>query len=293
MEGCLVFIKNVSSAEKVILHGLFDTRIILMLWMMPWVAYKCYWIMWGGDLYSHKNGKKNWKVRVRNFFSRQVIKKIGHLVTYVPGDIKRAQKWCAARGEYHECLMYLSNVVSLEKIKAVERISESHSGLHILVGNSADPSNNHVESFKKILPYRDKDIRIYVPLSYGDQEHAKKVMSLGYEWFGDRFYPLTSFMEYDDYFKFLKNIDIAIFNHERQQAMGNTITLLALGKTVYMRSDVSQWDLFSSKGIKILNIADFDSSTLDSTRLARNKEIVIENFSRKKLIEQYSKLLRK
>lgn len=33
--------------------------------------------------------------------------------------------------------------------------------------------------------------------------------------------------------------------------MGNTITLLGLGKTVYMRSDTTQWQFFKEKEIVV------------------------------------------
>ena len=38
-----------------------------------------------------------------------------------------------------------------------------------------------------------------------------------------------------DYLKILGKIDIAIFNHERQQAVGNITSLLGLGKKVYIK----------------------------------------------------------
>jgi hypothetical protein len=49
--------------------------------------------------------------------------------------------------------------------------------LSILLGNSADPSNNHVEALERLLPYRDQDIKIYAPLSYGDQRPAARQAS--------------------------------------------------------------------------------------------------------------------
>jgi hypothetical protein len=58
------------------------------------------------------------------------------------------------------------------------------------------------------------------------QQHAKLVIAQGHEWFGDKLVPMTGFMPFEQYLEFLKSFDIAIFNHQRQQAMGNTITLL-------------------------------------------------------------------
>ena len=38
-------------SRKIILHGLFDFRLIICLFFMPWLLKKCYWVIWGGDLY--------------------------------------------------------------------------------------------------------------------------------------------------------------------------------------------------------------------------------------------------
>lgn len=184
-------------SRKIILHGLNDPRIIFILYFFPNVINKSYWIVWGGDLYAYQADRKDWKWKIREYFRRPVIKNIGHLVTYIPGDVELARKWYGAKGEYHECLMYLSNVIDPNIIQAAQEEIEGHTGVNILVGNSADPSNNHIESLEKLLPYKEDEIRIFVPLSYGNQKHAKRVIKTGMAWFGDKFVPLTSFMAFD------------------------------------------------------------------------------------------------
>ena len=47
-------------ADKIILHSLFNQRMIKVLWAMPWLLKKCYWVMWGGDLYVYSLGKRDW-----------------------------------------------------------------------------------------------------------------------------------------------------------------------------------------------------------------------------------------
>jgi len=79
-------------ADKVILHGLFDIKLVFLLFLMPWLLRKCYWVMWGGDLYVHKLGKRNWKWKIKEVFRRPVIKRMGHLVTYVKGDVDLARE---------------------------------------------------------------------------------------------------------------------------------------------------------------------------------------------------------
>ena len=270
-------------ADKVILHGLFNIRLVQMLFFTPWLLKKCYWAMWGGDLYAYKLGrdKKSWK---RNeFFRRPVIKNMGNLLSYVEGDVQLAREWYGAKGEYHECIMYPSNMYKEYIVP-----SKQNNTINIQVGNSADPSNNHLEALEKLLPFKEQDIAIYVPLSYGDEEHAQKVIKQGKEWFGDKFKPLIEFMPFDEYLKLLGTIDIAIFNHKRQQAMGNTITLLGLGKTVYMRSDTTQWQFFKEKNIIVGDIIDLrDLKNLD---VNGNQEKIKYYFSKENNLQQLNKL---
>lgn len=106
-------------SRKIIMHGLFNWPIVAMLFFMPWLLKKCYWVMWGGDLYVHKSGVKKWKWKLRNF-RRPGIKNMGHVVTDIPGNLGRARQWYGAKGEYHECLMALSNVVDSVVIQAAQ-----------------------------------------------------------------------------------------------------------------------------------------------------------------------------
>lgn len=276
-------------ADKIILHGLFDIKLVILLFFMPYLLKKCYWVMWGGDLYYHQLGinDKHYKIkeRIRGF----VIKRIGHFVTYIKGDYHLAQQWYGATGKYHECIMYTSNTFTDYNLPPKQDQSTN-----ILIGNSADPSNNHEEILAKLTPYKNEDIKIFCPLSYGNPDHAKQVIEKGKAIFGEKFIALTDFMPFDEYLILLSNIDIAIFAHKRQQAMGNTISLLGLGKKVYLRSDVTQWQTLSDMGVKIFDIDHLVSNSYqefqknDNTK--SNPEIIKSYFNKDTLKQQLNKI---
>lgn len=270
-------------ADSIILHSLADHTIVKILFFMPWLLKRCYWAIWGGDLYTYQFGKRNRKWRVREFYRRPVIKHMGHLVSYIEGDIELAREWYGAQGEYHESLMYLSNLY-----KALEIPNKQGRTINIQLGNSASPTNNHIEVFEMLLPFKEQDICIYAPLSYSDKNHGKKVIEIGKALFGDKFIPLTEFLPFENYLNFLGNIDIAIFNNSRQQAMGNIITLLGLGKTVYVRDDTTQWQFFQDKGLQVYNINDFNS--LDTYYHSDNVNTIKHYFSEATLIQQLARL---
>lgn len=279
----IALLKHMKEARKIILHGLWLHKVNILLSENIELLEKCYWVLWGGDLYTYKLGNRNSSWLEKEEFRKKVIKNMGHIVTYIPGDYELAKKWYNTQAIYHECIMYLSNVY-----KELDIPANTSQVTNIQVGNSADPSNNHVDALAKLLPYKDDDICIYVPLSYGNQEHAKKVIVQGEKWFGDKFIPLTDFMPLGEYLRFLGNIDIAVFNHKRQQAMGNTITLLGLGKKVYMRSDVAQWDFFQDLGVEVNDITQLVRSiSKNSKQTSIGNHVNIKGyFSRENLLNQ-------
>ncbi|WP_417513662.1 TDP-N-acetylfucosamine:lipid II N-acetylfucosaminyltransferase [Marinobacter sp.] len=287
--GYAKLIKQFHIARKVMLHGLFNIRVVLILALCPWVLPKCHWIIWGGDLYQYTKASNTGASRIKESLRRFVIRRVGHLVTYIEGDVELARQWYGAEGAYHECIMYPSNVVDPKMAMELDSAPD-HNGLNILLGNSADPSNNHIEALYRLLPFKDQDITIFAPLSYGDLNHAKEVIGLGEEWFGSKFVPMTDFMPFEQYLEFLKSLDIAIFNHQRQQAMGNTITLLGMGKTVFMRSDVSHWRFLNSLGIKLKNVENIELCRITSDEAEENAHVVRSYFLRATLVKQLSEI---
>lgn len=279
------FIWEIQKAEKIILHGLFQARLVRVLALMPWVLKKCYWVMWGGDLYKYQNADISVGSRIKEFFRRVVIKRLGHLVTYLEGDVELARQWYGARGRYHCCFMYPSNLY----VEIFEQ-SESTKSINILIGNSADPSNNHSEILKILEPYRDENITIYAPLSYGPSDYANRMSLEGKRVFGEKFIPLMDFMPLDEYQRLLAGIDIAMFNHRRQQGMGNSINLLGMGKKLFMRTDVTPYRLFAEMGVKVFDINQFELTLLNAEDAAQNAQKVKSIFSEDQLFNQLKTL---
>jgi len=287
LKQVLLYVKYLNRADKIILHGLFDRGMFLILFVQPWLLKKCYWVMWGGDLYYYQSRPRGFRSdlfeRIRTF----VIRRIGYFVTYVKGDYQLAQKWYGSTGKYCECLMYPSNLYK-------EYVVPPKQGddINILVGNSADPSNNHVEIFEKLKPYKDRNIKIICPLSYGQAGYAETIAKLGRELFGDKFSPLLDFMPFVKYLELLGQIDIAVFAHKRQQAMGNTITLLGLGKKIYMRSDITSWKLFAELCVGVFDVEQFDINFITAQEAESNRKIIAEHFSNAQLVDQWKKIFR-
>lgn len=269
-------------AEKVILHGLFDSRLILLLMLQPWLLKKCYWTIWGGDLYDHQLGEKDLKWKLREFVKQRTIRKIGHFITHIHGDYELAQQWYGARGQWHECFMYPSNLY-----RECPITPKLHEGTNILLGNSASSTNNHLDALEKLRPFAGENIRIYCPLSYGDAAYGDKIATAGKEMFGDKFIALREFMPLDKYLELLTDIDVAVFNHNRQQGMGNITTLLGLGKIVYMRSNITSYEALQRLGIRV---RDIDKFKITENNTAEDVFKVADYFSPSRLKIQWSSI---
>ena len=281
----LLKIKNIYFADKIIIHSLVDNRLILFLFFQPWLLNKCYWVIWGGDLYGFRNEKKILKNHIRNYLFTSIVKKIGHLVTYVKGDYELAKKWYQAKGIYHECFMYPSNLYKEINLTIVQQDT-----INILIGHSAYESNNHLEIFRKLEKYNNNNIMIFVPLSYGSKQYAEEIIREGSKLFGTKFTAISQLMNYNQYLDFLGMIDIAIFAAKHQVAMGNTITLLGLGKKVYMRNDITPWQLFKDIDVKVFDVVNIEIDLIGKQIQKENQQKVKEYFSQENLSKQLKEL---
>lgn len=277
--------KYMNSADKIILHSLSKVKVIQFLFFFRKFAKKCYWYLWGGDLYYRiEKQKKPFGKYFSNFMFSRVVKCLGNVVTHIPGDVAAAKEWFGFKGRHLICFLYPSNLFTDLEINPSDKKGTT---LNILLGNSSHKSNNHINALKKIASLRKADIKIICPLSYGDDKNAKKVIEFGKNMFGEKFIPVINFMSLREYKQLLADIDIAVFNHWRQQAIGNIIFLLGLGKTVYINREVTTWNMLLSKDITVLNFENEETlQELSYALKVRNKEMIKKYFSKPVLIEE-------
>jgi hypothetical protein len=121
-------------------------------------------------------------------------------------------------------------------------------GTNILVGNSATPSNNHLEIFDCLARLDLSGRRIIVPLSYGDLAYRDAIVSRGCELFGSAFTPLIDFLPQHEYAAITASCNIVVMNHKRQQALGNIGAGLYQGAHVFLDEACPTVDFLRSRG---------------------------------------------
>lgn len=157
---------------------------------------------------------------------------------------------------------------------------------NVLLGNSSDPSNNHIEGLKWIKKNIKGNCEVYCVLSYGDEIGKRLAIQEGGLLFGEHFHPITSFMARKEYLLFLIDMDIVIMNHNRQQAVGNIITSIVLGKPVILKSRNVVYQILKSEHLSsVFTFEDCESVGVDSIMqiacadLAQNRIKISNMFS--------------
>lgn len=268
------------TADKIILHGLWNPKVIRLLNLQPWLIKKCYWMMWGGDFYNYENEGRA---------KKRLIKKLRHFISLFKGDFELVKEKYHTSGTLHECIAYPGQLFENTALSAGNNHSQTTC---ILVGNSADHGNNHTEALQIIKDKikQDEDIKIICPLSYGSDYTANHVEQLGIKLFANKFIALRKFIPFEDYNQLLNTVDIAVFNHKRQQAVGNVTSMLAKGKKVYLHPANVLFNYFYALDIQVFDINKFNLERMEEQVRNRNIEQMKKHFSTEVYIQQLKNL---
>lgn len=295
----------VKSAEKLFIHYLTDFMSKFICEYEIWNKTELNWCVWGGDFYTYINYKlydndtKEFlgnsmitNYNQENFkYKCKVINKITNILTPIQNDYKLIIENFDTNAKYVRFLY--PNPVEYKNIdeNSNEKFKFKYDFV-IQVGNSGTATNNHIDLFNKLSKINLKNSCIICPLSYGDTEYINRVISYGNKMFGSRFVPIKSFIRQDKYFKLLNSVDIAIMPHNRQQGFSNILTLLYLGKKVFLKEHTSSYKELLSIGARVSTINDLDriASINEITKLNyddknNNKEVISKWFSDEKALE--------
>lgn len=282
--GLASIIKNMIAADKIILHGMFNPYIVCLLDVLS-LAKKTYWCIWGGDLYDYQKDSNRWrKLKTR------VISRLKAVITPLEGDYELAKVAYGAHCKSFPCLAPNTVITQKPDIESFCKKWASDAPLKILLGNSADCENRHMYLLDQLSGYSQHDIRIYMPLSYGDQKYAQEVVVYARRIFGDKVTPMFDFMPIDQYRSFLRSIDVAVFAHKRQQAFSNTIQLLSLGVKVYLDPNGSIRNFLDAQGIESFDVENVKNDLfvpITQETMERNQAKICSRCSLENLITEW------
>lgn len=270
--------RDFENANQICLHGIFDTLTLVLLIFNPQYLKKCNWFIWGGDLHIHEQRYYS----VRNFFKeilrKSVINKITCYVTYILKDFEYATKVYNRNALMKFCILYPSNVNDYINPRTTKN-------LNILLGNSADPRNRHIEIIDALSTKLTENMTAILPLSYGDLQHAERVKTYAREKLKCKLSIIEDILSKDEYYRLLSSVDIACMYHKRQMGMGSTIQLLASGKRILFAPDSEAVVSLEHFGFEVEKLSDDTSLELQCLSF-KNIELAKKLFSTEALRSQ-------
>lgn len=170
-------------------------------------------------------------------------------------------------------------------VRSEKRLKEN-----ILVGNSASPTNNHLEIFNILKGINLEGRKVIVPLSYGDSVYRGHVIKYGHRILGKHFCPIIDFMPLMEYNDLIGSCSVVIMNQFRQQALGNICSVLSSGSKLYLNRKNVTFDFLSERGAIIFSIDDIASRSSElfcelSAEQKNNNASVISSFWAEEKVE--------
>lgn len=219
---------------------------------------------------------------------RSLLRQVGAVATFIDGDVAMLKHHGLLSAN---CSRVRFNYYSLEDITSGFD-SAVPLGNSVLLGNSAFPTNNHAEILPLLSKALTPDRTVRVPLSYGNDNYRKEIITLGNTILGQRFAPITDFVPLAEYNNKLADCGFVVMNHLRQQALGNLTFMLWRGCRVFLRQENSLYAYFKGLGMLIQSVADLRknprllSRFLTEDEKLANRKILEEVFSRAAIIRQ-------
>ncbi len=166
----------------------------------------------------------------------------------------------------------------LTKIACEKMQDENSKPLRMVIGHSGYRNDNHISIINKLKLYKDENIEIYFPLSYGDKQYIENVKTYAKKVFGNKVCFLEKFMPYEEFARFLNSMDIAILAGKNSYALGNIALLIFFGKKLYINPKGVIAKAFMNKNVSFGSVCDLGKVTFEeiSRPIVYNEDAIRE-----------------
>lgn len=325
-------VKTIKKYDAVVLHGLNDDKLTLLKYLPKNVT--VVWIGMGYDYYDlivRSNlellDDKTRELYIENYPKKSFIRQIIHDESYVTARVLKTIISSLAGGHIKlkslEKIDYFAPVMNSE----YDMIQKSMYGNfhpkfldwnygtleddlirgykeakitsnNILLGNNAKYENNHLEVFELLSNLNIDKRKIITPLSYGNHLYRKNIVREGQKLFGEHFVPLVDFMSIDEYINTIKSCSTVIMNHIRQQGLGNIVTMLYIGATVFLKKQNPVYSFLKNENAIVFMIEELEQNPsllnyrLSKQEIQRNRVILEKYWSREIIYRKTKKFIR-
>ena len=285
---------------------------------------KIVWYVWGADLFclgaffnsnllpeTLKNRESYWKSKGLIYYFkmkfhasfprlfdwhpmylpiRKSVNAIKNVVTLIPKDAELLlENYNSTINHWH--------INYVDPIFLNEQPIPFNSGNNILLGNSSEFTNNHIDFLKTVDLTKELSYKLLIPLSYGNAYNATLVEQYIRENLDkDKVQVIKDFIPFDEYTRLLSTCEIAILPHLRQQALGNVIKLLYGGCHLYFYEDSGVYQFLEKNNFLVSKIGtSFMPKKLTEPEKLINRQLTTRYFGksviRKKVLEMITSLI--
>ncbi|MFP3014197.1 MAG: TDP-N-acetylfucosamine:lipid II N-acetylfucosaminyltransferase [Arsenophonus sp.] len=203
-------------------HGQFNASIWFALLLGIIRRQQFLWHIWGADLYEDLD---ELKFKLFYYFRRLAFKRVGYIFA-TRGDLNyfsHIYPYTPTSLLYFPTKM--NQILTAHK-KSINKINKAT----ILVGNSGDKSNRHIEALFAIKKhFINHKVKIFVPMGYPDnnKEYISEVIKASRNYFtnGEEVIIIKEKISFNNYLSLIRCCDFGYFFSKRQQGIG-TICLL-------------------------------------------------------------------
>ncbi len=207
-----------------LLHGQFNVMIWLAILCNQLPLGRIGWHIWGADLYQDSN-----KLQFKLFYPlrRLAQKKLRHVF----GTLGDLSYFSRLNPNAERTTLYFPTKMD-PNLKSVAQSTDTSAvedkSLTILLGNSGDQSNRHLEALQQIKQHLGDKVKILIPMGYpqNNQAYIEQVKSMANSLFAPSAVSVfEQRIDFQDYLAILAQCDLGYFIFSRQQGIG-TICLL-------------------------------------------------------------------
>lgn len=250
--------------EWIIIHAL-NLSIIQLLSIKRKYAKKIIWRTWGHDVkvLPYKNNLlKNIVKLVYNFLYRNKIKQFYAVGCASDVDVVKIKSFF---GNIRTVRIHYSFVKNrLNNLQSIFDNMHQSDCLKVLLGHSGCDTDNHIELLYKLKPYKDENMQIFLPLTYGDSKYINQVISTAKNIFAEKVTVIDKHIPYYDYAKFISGIDVAIMDQTHSAALGNINLLAFFKKKIFVNKNGDLAKALLDKNCEVYTTEDIGKISFDS-----------------------------